>query len=129
MEADSGGIMQKQEGFSIIELLVAMAILGIVAVGFLNALTSSSQAAVKADQIDTGRVIAEAQMEWVKSQSYSSAGNYTGNTSVMNQYPGYTVAITAATAAQRDSSIQTVTVVVSYSGKVVSQLQDCKANR
>jgi prepilin-type N-terminal cleavage/methylation domain-containing protein len=122
-------MIRQQQGFSIVELLVAMAILGIVAVGFLNALTSSSRAVVHADQIDTGRVIAEAQMEWVKNQSFSSAGNYASNDAVMTQYPGYTVAITAATAAQRDSSIQVVTVTVSQGGKVVTQLQDCKAKR
>ena len=88
--------MRRQKGFTIIELLVAMAILGIVAVGFLSALSSSSRAVVKADQMDTGRVISEAQMEWVKTQSFSSTGNYTANSSLMAQYPGDTVAIAAA---------------------------------
>jgi type II secretion system protein I len=122
-------MMRKQQGFTIVELLVAMSILGIVAVGFLNALTSSSQAAVKAERMDAGRVIAESQMEWVKSQSFSSTGNYTSNSSLMTQYPGYTVTIAAETAAQRDSSIQKVTITVSHSGKVITRLQDCKAKR
>lgn len=121
--------MRKQQGFTIIEILVAMSILGIVAIGFLNALTTSSQAAVKAQQMDAGRVIAESQMEWVKSQSFSSTGNYTANSSLMTEYPGYSVTIAAETAAQRDSSIQKVTITVSYNGKLITQLQDCKAKR
>jgi prepilin-type N-terminal cleavage/methylation domain-containing protein len=121
--------MRKQQGFTLIEILIAMTILGIVSVGFLSALTTSSRASIATDQMDSGRVIAQAQMEWVKSQKYLSAGNYTLNDSLMTQYPGYSVAITALAAAQRDTNIQKVTITVTHNGKVVATLQDCKTKR
>ena len=105
-----------------------MAILGIVSIGFLGGMSFSSHTANAADQMDTGRAIAQSQMEWVKSQTFSTGG-YTPNTSIMAQYPGYSASIAAVTAAERDSSIQKVTITVSRGTKVVAQLQDCKVKK
>jgi prepilin-type N-terminal cleavage/methylation domain-containing protein len=121
--------MRKQQGFTLIEVLVAMAILGVVAVCYLGALTTSSRAAIATDQMDTGRAIAQAQMEWVKNQSFLTSGEYTLNTVVMAQYPGYSAEITAANAAQRDGFIQKVTVTVYKGAKIVTHLEDCKVKK
>jgi hypothetical protein len=48
---------------------------------------------------------------------------------LLSQYPGYTVTINAATAAERDSSIQLITINVSFNNKVLATLQNCKAKR
>jgi prepilin-type N-terminal cleavage/methylation domain-containing protein len=121
--------IRKQQGFTLVEILVAMAILGVVSVGFIGGMTASSRAALRADQIDTGRAIAQAQIEWVKGQSFLSSGAYTTNDIIMAQYPGYSVAIAASTASQRDAFIQKITVTVSHNGAVVKQLQDCKVKK
>jgi prepilin-type N-terminal cleavage/methylation domain-containing protein len=121
------GLVSNQRGITLIEALIAMVILSIVSVTFLSAMTTSSRAVITTDRLDTSRTIAQAQMEWVKNLSFSSSGTYSHNSTLMSQYPGYTVAISACSAAERDSSIQLITISVTYNNKVLTTLQDCKA--
>ena len=123
-------LIKKERGFSLVEMLVAMAILGIISVGFLSALSISSKAATSIDNMDTGRAIAQSQMEYVKTQAFQSSGTYAINTGLMATYPGYTVSIPQASAvAQRDAFIQKIVVIVSHAGKEVARLEDYKVKR
>lgn len=123
-------LIMNEKGFSLVEVLVAMAILGIISVGFLSALGASSKAAASIDNMDTGRAIAQSQMEYVKTQAFQSSGTYAINTGLMATYPGYTVSIPqASAAAQRDLFIQKIVVIVSHAGKEVARLEDCKVKR
>jgi prepilin-type N-terminal cleavage/methylation domain-containing protein len=116
-------------GLTLVEVLIALAILSVVSVGLLSALTTSSKAAIAADQLDTGRAIALSQMEWVREQSFQSSGIYTVNESLLEDYPGYSVDISAEDAQERDSFIQTITVTVSFGDRTVATLQNCKTKR
>jgi prepilin-type N-terminal cleavage/methylation domain-containing protein len=71
--------MQNQKGFTLIEVLVAMAILGLVAVGFRSSITTSTRVAISTDRIDTGRAIALSQLEYVKTLPFSATGEYSIN--------------------------------------------------
>jgi prepilin-type N-terminal cleavage/methylation domain-containing protein len=123
-------LFNNEKGFSLIEALVAMALLGIVTVGFLSALTTSSRASISIDNLDTGRAIAQSQMEDVKEQAFQSTGIYTVNSDLMAEYPGYTVSIPqASAAASRDAFIQKIVVVVSRADKEVARLEDFKVKR
>ena len=59
-----------QRGISLIETLVALSILGAVAVVFLSSLTGASRAAFIIDEQSTAESLARSQMEWVKNASY-----------------------------------------------------------
>jgi prepilin-type N-terminal cleavage/methylation domain-containing protein len=57
-------------GFTIIEVLIALAILGMVAVAFLSALATASTALILADERTTAESLTRAQLEYVKSWAY-----------------------------------------------------------
>jgi prepilin-type N-terminal cleavage/methylation domain-containing protein len=58
-------------GFGLIEVLIALAILGVVAVAFLTALTTASTALILADERTTAESLARSQLESVKDQPYN----------------------------------------------------------
>ena len=64
-------LLKNEEGISLIEVLVALAILALIGVGFLSALATSSKAIIIADTRTTAESLARSQMEYVKDQPYS----------------------------------------------------------
>jgi len=69
----------RESGTTLIEAVVALAILGTIGVTFLSGLTTTSKAAFISDEQATAESLAQSQMEWVKNASYSY--NATGYTS------------------------------------------------
>ena len=65
-------MIKNERGFSIVEVLVALALLGIIAVAFLGAMATASKAIFIADERATAESLARSQMEYVKNQSYST---------------------------------------------------------
>ena len=59
-------------GFILIEVLIAIALIGIVAVAILGALSTSSKVLTIADERTVAESLARRQMEYVKNQGYSS---------------------------------------------------------
>lgn len=59
-------------GFTIIEVLLAIAILGVIAVAFLSALATGSSIMVLADERTTAESLARRQMEYIKGQGYQA---------------------------------------------------------
>jgi prepilin-type N-terminal cleavage/methylation domain-containing protein len=57
-------------GFTLLEILIAIALIGIVAVGILGALSTSSKVLVISDERTTAESLARRQIEYVKSQGY-----------------------------------------------------------
>jgi prepilin-type N-terminal cleavage/methylation domain-containing protein len=122
--------IKSEKGISLIEVLVALTIIGIVGVGYLSAMTASSRASISIDDMDTGRTIAQSQMEYIKEQAFQSSGTYQANSTLMDEYPGYSVTIPqAAAAVQRDAFIQKIVIIVSHGGKEVARLEDFKVKR
>jgi prepilin-type N-terminal cleavage/methylation domain-containing protein len=116
-----------EKGFALLEVLVAIAIIGVVAAGFLLAMKNAVQGAEITDRIDTARVIAQAQMEYIKTQPFRADADYAIDSALMSQYPGYSVPDpTVENAQDRDGLIQKITVSVIHDGKTVMTLQDCK---
>jgi prepilin-type N-terminal cleavage/methylation domain-containing protein len=62
--------MEKEKGFSLIEVMLAIALLGIIAVAFLGALSTGSKAIIIADERATAESIARSQMEDIKKHDY-----------------------------------------------------------
>ncbi len=66
-----------------VEVIIALAILGLVAAAFLNGLSTSLNAVVISDEGSTALALSQGQMEYVKSQEYSEVAgwSYTVTTS------------------------------------------------
>jgi len=80
-------------GFTLIEVVIAMLLLGIIGVAVLGALSYASTILITADRRATAESLAKSQMESVKSQNYTSApyggtANYTKITGIPD---GYTI--------------------------------------
>ena len=60
----------RESGTTLLETVVALAILGTIAVTFLSGLVTTSQAAFIADERATAESLAQSQMEWAQNASY-----------------------------------------------------------
>ena len=66
-------VTKNERGVGLIEVLVALAILGIIAVAFLTGLATTAKAVVIADVRTTAESLARTQMEDIKDQDYDTA--------------------------------------------------------
>ncbi len=62
--------MKNEKGFTLIEVIIAMALLGIISIAFLGALATASKALIIADERATAESLARSQIEYVKNQDY-----------------------------------------------------------
>ena len=68
-------MLKKQKGFSLIEVLVALALLGVLAAGFLVALANSSSHSLTANIRATAESLARTQMESIKNEPYQTGAS------------------------------------------------------
>ena len=116
--------MQSEKGFSLIETLIALALVGLIAIAFLNGLVAASRASFTTDELETAKNLAESQMEDVKKQGY--AGSYAA-APITGQYIGYSASIHAELL--RDGNIQKITLVIKRGTKVITTLEGYRVNR
>jgi prepilin-type N-terminal cleavage/methylation domain-containing protein len=60
-------------GFTLIEVLITLVLVGIIAIALLSALSTASMALITADERATAESLARSQMEYVKNQQYEYA--------------------------------------------------------
>jgi len=120
-----------ESGVSLLETLVAMAILGIISVAFLSGLTTASRASIISDQRVTAESLARSQLELVKHAAYvSEASQYTPTQIPSdNSYTGFSVTITAQPLESPDDGVQRITVTVLRSGADLYVLEGYKVDR
>ena len=127
--------MKNEKGFSLLEVLLAIALMGIVAVAFLGSLATASKASSIADERATAESLARSQMEFVRSQAYSSAPwDYTLTWQFRNStdpplpwydasknpplltsnYAGYTASVNTVLVHSTDDGLQKIIVVVKF---------------
>jgi prepilin-type N-terminal cleavage/methylation domain-containing protein len=66
-------LKKNEKGFSLIEVIIALALLGIIAVAFMSGLATASKAIYIADERATAENLARNQMEYVKEQTYADS--------------------------------------------------------
>ncbi len=115
-----------ESGVSLLETLVALAILGLIAVAFLGGLTTAARATIIADEQATAESLARSQMEYVKSYTYDSeATTYP----IVDTPEGYAVFVEVSSIPDTDADIQKITVTVNRGSKLVLTVEGYKVNR
>ena len=148
------GLRPGSRGMSAIEVIVALALLAATAVAFLSGLSTALHTSRIADERSVAQTLAQSEMEYVKSQEYSTAAwSYTVTTSgssssnepdwfdldhdLADESATYSVAVEATDfdadedgdIDDDDAGIRTVTVTVSHHGDEVMVLEDYKVDR
>ncbi len=124
--------LRSESGIGLIEALVALSILGLVALTFLSGLYTTSKAAFITDTRSTALSMAQSQMEWAENYTYFSAPyDYTSASpnATGKDYINYSANITATSINGTGVDIQKITVIVMRSGAEVTRLESYKANR
>jgi len=134
-----------EAGLSLVETLVALAILGSIAVVFLSGLATAAKATFIADKRATAESITRSQIEYVQSQGYI---NYADPHDVYEEIEldpglGYSIDFAAAPIDpdtglsygqtggifEQDQGIQKITVTVNRDDKSVLTIEDYKVDR
>ena len=137
-------LMRNEKGFSLIEVIIALALLGIIGIAFLSGLATASKATFIADERTTAESLARSQMEYVKNQDYI---DYSADPhdvyGEITPPAGYSIDSTAVPfdpdtgvpysetggVFDQDDGIQKITVTVSHNGEEVITLEGYKVNR
>jgi prepilin-type N-terminal cleavage/methylation domain-containing protein len=130
-----GSLMRDQKGFSLIEVLLAMALVGILGVSIPSALSGANRATITTNQHTMAESLARSQMDYIQNQPYDSA-NITPVYALLSNIPAPYSIVTPM--AQRldpkgdgisnDDGLQRITVTVKNGSTVIFTLVDFKVN-
>ena len=139
----------KSRGFTLIEVLIALALFAIIGIVFAGGLATASRAVLIADVRTNAESLARTEMEYVKTQKYS-AGNWsyvvthlestctpdcpswwTTNPAPLlsEQHALYTVEVEAVPLDASDSPVEEITVTVRHEDRRVITLVGYKIDR
>lgn len=120
-----------QRGLTLIETLIALAILAAVAVVFLVGMTTSTRGVTVTQEQVSGESLAKSQMESIKQQAYRVDQLYTKLD--QDQIPiGYDIGIMVQPMNPRgdtthnDDGLQRITITITHGGKTVFTLEGYK---
>lgn len=116
--------VKSEIGTSLIEVLAALALLGIIGVTFLGALATSSNARLIADEHASARILAESHIEYIMKQTYAFSYD---PMPAPAEYPGYSAVIDIDNL--RNGNIQKITITIRHHDRDIETLESYKINR
>ena len=127
--------MRNQEGFSLIEVLLAMLLVGVLGTAIPNALSGANRATMTANEHTTAESLARSEMDYVQNQPYDSA-NTTPMYAVLPNLPSsYSIVTPMATrldprgdGTATDDGLQQIAVAVKHGTRIIFTLVDFKVN-
>ena len=120
-----------ESGVTLIETMIALALLALIAAALLGGLATAAQATFLADERATAESLARSQMEYVKTLNYEYGTTQYSPAPIPSgkDYSGYSVTIAAEPLHDSDDGIQKITVTVSHTDKLVLTVEDYKVDR
>jgi type II secretory pathway pseudopilin PulG len=115
-------LFKGEKGVSLLETVLALALLSIIGVAFLSGLGTTSNARALAEERVTAKILAETQMENIKKQAYSD--NY--STLSVDGYDNYSTNITVV---DHYYNLQKITVSIYHFTDEVFSLESFKVKR
>ncbi len=115
--------IQDQRGLSLVESIVAVAILGSAIVTFISGLSTGIIAVREGDQEAVAQRLVRTQLEYIKSCPYDTAY------SEVDEPTGYNISVEVASIPDTDTDIQKITVTISRDGDNILSVEDYKVNR
>jgi type II secretory pathway pseudopilin PulG len=115
--------MRSEKGTTLLDVIVALALLGIISVLFLTSAVNSTNARLQADERASAKVLAESIIDSVKKMAYSSTYAVT----VPDDFPGYTADISADYL--DGNALQKITVTIRHHDLEVLTLENYKVDR
>ena len=127
--------MHNQKGFSLIEVLVALVLIGVLGTAIPAGLSGANRATITANQHTTAESLARSQMDYVQNQPYDSV-NATPVYAVITDLPfSYSIVTPMAQrldprgdGTANDDGLQQITVTVKKGDTVIFTLVDFKVN-
>jgi type II secretory pathway pseudopilin PulG len=113
--------MRGEKGITLLETILALAILGVISASFLGATATTSTARVTADERASGKILAESLMEGIKKDLYATSYNIT----VPADFAGYSANVTVV----ENNNIQDISIRIERRNREVYTLESYKVNR
>jgi type II secretory pathway pseudopilin PulG len=113
---------RSEKGITLLETVLALALMGIIGVAFLSGLGTTTTARALAEERVAAKILAETQMEHIKKQAYSD--NYTPIN--VDGYNNYSTNITVE---DHYYNLQKITVSIFHHAEEVFSLESFKVKR
>jgi prepilin-type N-terminal cleavage/methylation domain-containing protein len=113
--------MRGEKGITLLETILALAILGIISASFLGGTATTSTARVNADERASGKILAESLMEGIKKEPYAASYNVT----VPPDFLGYSANVTII----ENNNIQDISIRIERRSREILTLESYKVNR
>ncbi len=118
--------LEGETGVGLVEVLVAVAILGLTLVVLLAAVSTGSVGVATTEERVTAENLARSQLEYTKSQTYVAVP---ASYATVTPPAGYGVSVEAASIPDTDNSIQMITVTVTRDSETLVTVEDFKVDR
>ncbi|MFC2069973.1 prepilin-type N-terminal cleavage/methylation domain-containing protein [Chloroflexota bacterium] len=119
--------ISNQRGSTLIEILVATAILGVIGVVFVSAISAGTIGAGKVEERSTAESIARTQIEFIKSLPYADSNSYPPVVTSSGYEPR--VEVTELSPAEYPNTLQKIVVTVFRDGRSLLSIETFKVNR
>ena len=124
-----GRLKGSETGVTLIETLVALALIGIISVAFLSGLATAAKATFIADERATAESLARSQIEYVKNQDYINYDEPDHEEYKLITPLGSNYSIDPPTITSIDVGIQKIRVTVKRGDKTVLTVDAYKVDR